>query len=115
MRSSSVLLLTISIGLCLSLYNPVANGAPMLDLATTVDNPRHLVQRREVAYRPLFVYRQQEIEKQGRYDANEQHQRDHQDYKRQLQDYKQQMEDYKHQLHLYKQRKQHLDHHDYHV
>ncbi|XP_055533781.1 transcription factor SPT20 homolog [Wyeomyia smithii] len=108
MGSFSVLLLIVPFGLCLSLYYPATKAAPTADTAEDqlmlpAGNPYHLVQRRTIIFRPIFLYRQQEIEKQRKHETREQNQQDNQGYQQQLQEYEQQMQDYKQQMQQYKQ------------
>ncbi|XP_053688708.1 splicing factor 3B subunit 4 [Sabethes cyaneus] len=109
MKNSCVLLLTISIGMFLSL----GSASPTTGItAETQPMQAHHLQRRAVIFRPLFVYRQQELSKQKKREESLQ---DRLDYQQQLAEHQRLMKEYEKQLREYEQRqqqqKQHHGHH----
>ncbi|XP_053688759.1 uncharacterized protein LOC128737991 [Sabethes cyaneus] len=102
MKNSCVLLLTISIGIFLSIAGASPTG---VTTAAQLMQAPHLLQRRAVIFRPLFVYRQQELSKQSR---QEERVEDRLDYQQQLAEHQRLMKEYEKQLKEYEQQqKQH--------
>ncbi|XP_058461398.1 sex-determining region Y protein-like isoform X2 [Malaya genurostris] len=115
MGARTIITATIVIALCVSIWTTASSPVSPSDaLQSTADVVHHL-QRREVMFRPLFVYRQQEIEKQRKHEARTQKQLEHhqqqQDYREQMEEYKKTLAEYNKQMDEYKQKQQQHSHH----
>ncbi|XP_058834921.1 uncharacterized protein LOC131692086 [Topomyia yanbarensis] len=107
MGSSTISLLTVVMVLCISMWTTVVSSPVAISdvQQSTVDVARHL-QRRSIVFRPLFVYREQEIKKKRIQEAREQKQINQQEYERQMQDYDRQMQEYDRQMQEYEKQMQ---------
>ncbi|XP_058835007.1 uncharacterized protein LOC131692147 [Topomyia yanbarensis] len=93
MGSSPIILSTVVVVLCISMWTVVSSPVSNVQQSSAVVD--HHLQRREIMFRPLFAYREQEIKKRRLQEARDDRRIDQQEYERQMQEYEKAMKEYR--------------------